>query len=59
MQYGELKEESVTQIGLSIGFEGLSGKLDKWDEDRNAIVRPSELAQSGINRNHPPISEEE
>ena len=58
MKYGELKEELRRQIGLSIGFEGLRGKLDNWGEGRKATMDTKDLGNSGLIRNPPRTSDE-
>ena len=54
-KYGKLKVGLETKIGLSLGFEGLSEKLDKWGEERKWEVWWK--WSKGIRRNLPQIPE--
>ena len=46
------------RIGVGIGFVGLSGKLNDWDEDRRISQNERERKQEDIN-NRPPSAPEE
>ena len=51
-EFGKLKEEVGSEIGLRTGFYGLRSKLGDWETDKERNARRMEDKQRNIDRNY-------
>ena len=54
-EIGALKEDLSGEISLSIGMEGIRGRLDNLGGDRSKMLNSQDLNQSGVNWELPKI----